>query len=197
MQDVAVRSVRRDRWVSWLVIGVFGVALLLGWMVRVLAEGRTVVYEGEGFRSRYPAGWMRVETRPPLLLQVEDRTAQPFRTRLTVERRPLPPGVPNPLGAVEQVLVLERGWLAYRPLEVVTETLAFAGPVPALHVTFSYVEPNNNPFLSTLPVVMMGEEYLLLAGDRAYVVTLTAAEANYPKARRQLQAFLRSLQLQP
>lgn len=189
--------VRRDRWVSWLVIGVVVVALLLGWLVRVLAEGRTVSFEGAGIRARYPAGWVRVETHSPLLFWVEERTAQPYRTRLTVERRPVPPGVPNPLGAVEQMLVLERGWIAYRPLEVATETVALSGPVPALHVTFAYVEPNNNPFLSTLPVVMMGDEYLLLAGDQAYVVTLTAAEANYPKARRQLEAFLRSLQLQP
>ncbi|MGC8874028.1 MAG: hypothetical protein ACP5SI_06210 [Chloroflexia bacterium] len=197
MQDGFVRSRRRDRWVSWLVIGVFLLALLLGSVVRVLAEGRSIAYEGAGIRARYPAGWVRVETRPPLLLQVEDRTAQPFRTRLMVERRPLPPRAPNPLGAVEQVLVLERGWLAYRPLEVVTETAAFGGNVPALHVTFAYVEPNSNPFLSTLPVVMLGEEYLLLVGDHAYVVTLTAAEANYPKAQRQFEAFLRSLQLQP
>jgi hypothetical protein len=180
-----------------LVIGVWVLALLLGWMVKALAEGRTVAYEGNGIRVRYPAGWVRVETQPPLLLQVEDRLAQPFRTTLSLERRPVPPGVSNPLGTVAQMLVLERGWTAYRPLEVLTETVPLTAQAPALHVTFAYVEPNNNPFLSSVPVVMLGEEYLLLVGNQAYVVTLTAAEANYSRARRQLQALLQSLQFRP
>jgi len=187
---------RRDRWVSWLVIGVFLVALLLGWVVKAAAEGRTVAHEAGNLRVRYPAGWVRTEAEPPVLLRVEDRWAAPFRTTLTLQRRPLPPDGEKPVGIVQQALTLERArdWTAYRVLRM-EESASIEGRT-GMRVTFAYVETNPNPFLETVPVVMYGEDFLFPVGDQVYIVTLTAAEANYARGQKALRAFLRSLQVE-
>jgi hypothetical protein len=194
--EIREQAQRRDRWVSWLVIGVLIAALLLGWAVKAAAEGRTVLYQAGGLQVRYPAGWVRAEVQPPVLLRVEDRWAAPFRTTLMLQRRPLPPVGEKPVGTVQQTLALERGrkWTAYRVLGM-EENVSIAGRT-GMRVTFAYVETNPNPFLETVPVVMSGEDFLFPVGDQVYIVTLTAAEANHARAQRALRAFLRSLEIE-
>jgi hypothetical protein len=181
---------RRDRWASWAVVGVVALALLLGWGVKALAENRTVVFQSEQFRIPYPAGWVRVNADAPIILQVE-KLASPARTTLTLQRRPAPPDATNPLGAVQQALTLERGrtWTAYRVLNV-EQSDAVPGR-DALRVTFAYVANNPNPFMAAPPVVMLGQEYLFPVEADVQIVTMTAAEANYERATRDLQTFLR------
>ena len=190
--EVHARAQRRDRWVSWIVVGVVVVALLLGWLVKTAAEGRAVSYEVDGTRVRYPVGWMRATVQPPVLLQVEDRLAPSFRTTLTLQRRPVPQSG-RPLAAVQQNLALERArtWTAYRVLGV-QEAATIEGRT-GMRVTFAYVETNPDPFLETVPVVMHGEDFLLPVGNGVYVVTLTAAEANYAQAQKHLRTLVRSL----
>lgn len=182
---------RRDRWSSWAVVALTIVALLLGWAVKAAAEGRTSVYEADGMRIAYPAGWVRASVDAPMLLQVE-KLVGPARTTLSLQRRPVTADAANPLNAVQQALTLERGrnWTAYRVLSVDP-----SGAVPgrdALEVSFAYVETNPNPFLKAAPVVMLGQEYLFSVDQAVQVVTLTAAEANFGGAVKDLQSFLRS-----
>ncbi|NPV07104.1 MAG: hypothetical protein HPY83_03950 [Anaerolineae bacterium] len=189
--EATALAVRRDRWASWAVVGLVIVALLLGWAVKAVAEGRTWVHEVDGLRIPYPAGWIRATADPPVLLQVE-KLDSPARTTLTLQRRPVTADAASPLNAVHQALTLERGrtWTAYRVLEV--EPSAAVAGREALRVTFAYVETNANPFLKAAPVVMLGEEYLFVVGQNVQVVTLTAAEANFDRALKDLHAFLRS-----
>jgi hypothetical protein len=190
--EIRSRAQRRDRWVSWIVIGVVVVALFLGWLVKVAAEGRTVAYNAGGLQVRYPAGWVRVNVEAPILLRVENRLATPFRTTLMLQQLPMPQGG-KPLAAVQQSLALERGraWIAYRVLRV--EEPATVEGHTGMRVAFAYVEANPNPFLETVPVVMHGEDFLLPAGDKVYVATLTAAEENFAQAQRYLRSLVRSL----
>ncbi len=191
-EQMRLRSQRRDRWVSWAVVGLVVVALLLGWLVKVAAEGRTIAYKAEGLSLRYPSGWVRANVEAPTLLRVEDRTATPFRTTLMLQRLPMPQGN-RPVAAVQQGLALERGrtWIAYRVLSV--EEPATVEGRTGMRVTFAYVEPNHNPFLETVPVVMEGEDFLLPAGDQVYVATVTAAEENFARALRHLRTLVQSL----
>ena len=192
--EIHARGRRRDRWSSWLVVAVVIVALILGWVVKTAAEGRTVPFAGEGLRATYPAGWVRVEVQAPVLLQVGDRWAQPFRSTLSVERRPLSPGSDNPLGLIQQMVSLERGrsLSAFRTLRG-EQSVAVRGE-PGVRVTFAYVATNPNPFAETLPVVMRGEDVIFLVGDSAYVVSLTTAAENYAQGQRILHRLLRTLE---
>jgi len=201
--EVQERAQRRDRSVSWVVVGITLIALILGWFVKTAAEGRTVLYEADGLNVRYPADWVRAGVQSPALLQVEDRWAVPYRTTLRLERRPVPAGVPagGPAGlekilpTIQNSLALERGrgWTAYRVLR--SDGNVEVSGTTGMHITFAYVETNPNPFLETVPVVMYGEDYLFPVGDQVYVATLTAAEANYAQAQKALSAFLRSLEV--
>ncbi len=195
MTDAQTQARRHDRWVDWLVIGIVVVALLLGWVVKVVAEGRSVLYAAEGLRVRYPAGWVKTEGQAPVLLEFVDPWAQPYRTTIRIERHPLPPQMDKPLESVLQMLQLERGqvWQAYRVLQRREATI---GGRQGLELTFAYVEANPNPFLTTLPVVMQGRDFVFGAGDRVYVVTLMAAQENYAAAQRLWQALVRSLTVQ-
>ena len=193
--EVQERAQRRDRSVSWVVVGVTVVALVLGWFVKTAAEGRTVLYEADGLRVRYPADWVRASAQSPALLQVEDRWAVPYATTLRLERRPVPAGLEKILPAIQNTLALERGrgWTAYRVLR--SDGSIEVSGTTGMKITFAYVETNPNPFLETVPVVMYGEDYLFPVGDQVYVATLTAAEANYAQAQKALSAFLRSLEV--
>jgi hypothetical protein len=151
-----------------------------------------VAYNAGGLQVRYPAGWVRVNVEAPILLRVENRLATPFRTTLMLQQLPMPQGG-KPLAAVQQSLALERGraWIAYRVLRV--EEPATVEGHTGMRVAFAYVEANPNPFLETVPVVMHGEDFLLPAGDKVYVATLTAAEENFAQAQRYLRSLVRSL----
>lgn len=193
--QVLKKARRRDRWVSWFVLGIFVIALILGWVVKTAAEGRTVTYEVEGVRVEYPQGWQRASVQSPYLLVARDQLATPSATTLMLQRRALPENVTNPIQSVHQNLTLERGrnWQAYRVLDV-EQDAAFYGRT-GQHVTFAYVEANpNNPFLEQVPVVMYGEDYIFASGDQVYIATLTAAEENYDRAQKDLRAFMRALQ---
>ncbi len=189
------RAQQRDRQADWLVILVLTAALLLGWAVKTVVENRTILYQFNELSMRYPVDWVSADVQPPLILHVRDRWTSASRATLILQRRPLPPAGEKPVSTVQQVLALERGsqWTAYRVLNVEEDT-PVAGHT-GMHVTFAYVETNPNPFLETLPVVIYGEDFLFSVGDQVYIVTFTAAEAHYARARRALQIFLRSLQV--
>jgi hypothetical protein len=194
--EVRVQAQRRDRWVSWIVVVVFAASLILGWFVRMAAEGRAVTYEVEGLRMQYPADWVRANVHSPVLVQVEDRWAVPYRTTLTLERRPVPPDVERVLPTIQSTIDLARGrsWTAYRVLAKEMD-IPVRGTT-GMRVRFAYVETNPNLFLDTVPVVMYGEDYIFPGKDEVYVATLTAAEDNFARAQKVLSLLLRSLQIQ-
>ncbi len=189
--ELRARARERDRLVDWIVVAMIVVALLVGWGVKAAAEGRTVTVDAGGLTFRYPAGWLRTEAEPPVLLRAEEWLG-PARSVITVQRRPLP-SLDNPVAAVQQALTLERAraWTAYRVLET-DENATIAGR-PAQRIAFGYVEADPNPFLQTMPVVMYGEDYLVRAGNEVYIVTLTAAEAYYDRTRGALNLVARAL----
>ena len=190
--DVRTRAQRRDRWVSWIVIALFLLALILGWVVKALAESRYVTLNEGSVQVRYPEGWIKLDVEPPALVQVADKVTG-VRTTLALEQRPLPP-VSRPLAALHQALTLFRGqnWMAYRVLGI-EESVEIGGRT-AMHVTFAYVETSPDPFRETTPVVMSGEDYLIPDGDQVYVFTLTTPESNYAQSQRYLKDFVRSFQ---
>ncbi len=196
-EEIRARGQRRDRWVSWIVVAVFIVALILGWVVKSQAENRTVFYQGGGIEVNYPEGWLARQVEDPVLIQVEDRWAG---TSLSLQRRALPTGVEQPFSEVAVRMALERSqWSSYRELDrdvaTAQEPIWIGGRQAAMRVEFAYVEPKPQAFQSTMPVVMHGDDYFFQEGDSAYIVTLIAAEANYAQARGYLEAFVATLRV--
>lgn len=189
--DIRAQAQRRDRWVSWIVIAVFVIALLLGWVVKAVAENRYVAYSDSAIHVRYPEGWIKLKAEAPAIFQVADKPTG-VRTAMAIEQRPLPPGAERPLALVIQTVTMERGtnWMAYRVLE--TEEGVAIGGQTATHVSFAYVDTNPNPFMETTPVVMRGEDYLIPSGDQVHIFTVTAPESSYAQAQQHLKDFVRS-----
>ena len=193
--EARARAQRRDRWVSLAMVGVFALALILGWVLKTAAQGRTTIGDAGETSVRYPSGWVHSDVEPPVLFKAQDLWATPFRTTLTLERRPVPTDTVSPLSYVQSSLDLERGrtWTAYRNLQL--DEPVSVGERTGMLVTFVYVEPNPNPFVETVPVVMQGEDYLFSVGERVYVCTATAAKENSTQGRKALRALVRSLEL--
>lgn len=191
--DTRAKVQRRDRWVSWIVIALFVAALLLGWVIKAVAENRYVSYSDGTIQVRYPEGWIKLQTESPVIFQAADKPSG-ARTALTIEKRPLPTSAARPLSLVRQTLTMERGssWMAYRVLET-EEEVAIAGWT-ATHVSFAYVETNPDPFKETVPVVMRGADYLVRDGDHVLVFTVAAPESDYAQAQQYLEDFVRSFQ---
>ena len=80
---------------------------------------------------------------------------------------------------------------AYRVLDV-REDVSIGARV-GTQVSFAFVETRPNPFLSTLPVVVRGQDYIFAQGDQALVSTLLAAEDDYERSEDVLIDFVRSL----
>jgi hypothetical protein len=191
--DTRTKVQRRDRWVSWIVIVVFVVALILGWVVKTVAENRYVDYSDGTIQVRYPEGWILLEVESPVIFQAADKPTG-VRTALIIEQRPLATSAARPLSVLLQTLTLERGssWMAYRVLET-QEGVTIAGWT-ATHVAFSYVETNPNPFMETVPVVMRGADYMIPDGEQVLIFTVVAPESEYDQAQRYLEDFVRSFQ---
>ena len=186
-------AARRDRQANWMVVGIAVLALVLGWLVKSTAENRTTTYDSGGFSARYPSGWVDSTVSTPVIMRFEDPWAIPSRTVLLLARHPLAPNIANPLSALQQTLSLERGtsWTAYRVLDV-REDVSIGARV-GTQVSFAFVETRPNPFLSTLPVVVRGQDYIFAQGDQALVSTLLAAEDDYERSEDVLIDFVRSL----
>jgi hypothetical protein len=198
-EGIRARGQRRDRWVSWIVVAIFVVALILGWVVKAMAEGRTSLYNEGGIQVSYPQGWVKdtAAAVAPVLLQVEDKLNG---TSLALQKRASPTGMTQPLGKIATDMSLERSrWTSYRELDremsKPEDVIWIGGREAAMHVTFAYVEANPNFARQNVPTVMLGDDYFFPVGNDVYIVTFTAAEANYAQARGYLETFVRTLQV--
>ena len=184
---------RRDRLATWLVLALVIVALLVGWALRVSAETRTISTRVDDLQLRYPEGWVKADVDGAMLFEARDPWATPAHSLITLERRPVASGVENAMGLLAQTLSIQRGqeWTAYRVLE--TDASADVKGGQGTVVRFAYIDASPNPFYDVAPVLMYGEDRLFQVGDNVYIVTAAAAEDNWPKVRRALDALVDSL----
>ncbi|NTV64802.1 MAG: hypothetical protein HGA65_14915 [Oscillochloris sp.] len=172
-------------------------ALGLGWLLMTQTTGRTRSYaESDGGISlAYPAGWITVDSLQDVLLKVEDPQAvSTFKTTLSIERRDLDVSNPPTLQALLDRRVEDRSLLTGYHLLADGET-----PLAnqrAILLEYAYVvQPIDTPRRASLPVVVKAREYLVIAGDRSYVITLAASEAAFEQARSAFERIARSVTL--
>ena len=189
--DIRAQAQRRDRWVSWIVIAVFIVSLLLGLVIKAVAQSPAETYDGGTFRVRYPAGWTKLTADAPVVLEVADRVAG-LRTTLTLERR-AGTDAQGALGTIQTGLETSRKRTLNSYVRLSADTEARIGIYDqAIHVTFAYVDFDPNK--QTAPVVIRGEDYLIAIGGEVYIFTVTTPETDYAQAQRYLKDFVRSFQ---
>src|SRR5579859_6641864 len=83
----------RQRWATFLTIGLTGFALVAGLLLRSSVEGATKLFadNATGIAARYPAGWLieRGAQGADFVFRAEDPTALGFKTILSVAIQPI------------------------------------------------------------------------------------------------------------
>jgi len=195
---------RRDRWADWAVVGVLVVALLLGGGAMVLAQGQseTATNAEAGLTVRYPQGWLlKTGQDESLAFQAVDPASGVFKTTLEVRVVPISPDAAaiDATGSTTSILALVLGNLslsraqqttAYRQLEV--KEGANIGRQPSMEAAYVYVHEGGDLFVQQLPVVVRGLDVATVRGDRAYVLSLLAAQDLLPAAQAQFRRFVAS-----
>ena len=154
------------------------VALAIAGLLRFQVAGATTTFADRDapLRLAYPANWGAAEPVPGTLLRVEDpRADSTFKTTLTVESRDIDPAAPPTLQALVDRRVAQQGGLtAYALLS--NDEAAVDGTRGA-RIEYAYVaQPVAGPGRRAVPVVVRAREYLVVAADRAYYITLAVPE---------------------
>src|SRR5262245_31856916 len=188
-----LRTLPKDLGVTLAVL----VALGLGLLLFVSADGRTKVYQSADtpFRMAYPATWSYAESLQDVLLKVEDPQADSaFKTTLTVESRELDPQSPPTLQTLLDRRVEQRG--ALTGYHFLANSEATVGGVRAMQLQYAYVvQPIDEPRRASLPVVVRAREYIVITQDRTYYITLAAPENEFERASARFDRMLQTVQV--
>lgn len=167
--------IRQDAAVALLIV----VALALGGLLRQQVGGATTTFRENDspFRIAYPATWSVPEPPAGMLLRAEDpRTDSSFKTSLSVERREIDPAAPPTLQTLVDRRVAQRGDLV--GFALLSNEEATVDGARAARLEYAYVaQPIADPQRRAVPVVVRAREYVVVAADRAYYITLAAPDA--------------------
>ena len=187
-----LRTLPKDLGVALAVL----VALGLGLLLFVSANGRTRAYQSADtpFRMTYPATWIYAESLQDVLLKVEDPQADSaFKTTLTIESRELDPQSPPTLQTLLDRRVEQRSALTGYHFLANAETTV--GGLKAMQLQYAYVvQPIDESRRASLPVVVQAREYIVVAPDRTYYITLAAPENEFARASAQFDRVLQTVQ---
>lgn len=188
-----LRTLPKDVGVALVVL----VALALGWLLFLRVDGRTKLYQSADtpLRVAYPATWVDSQSLQDVLLRVEDPQADSaFKTTLTVESRELDPQSPPTLQTLLDRRVDQRSQLA--GYHFLANNEATVGGAKAMRLEYAYVaQPLDEPRRASLPVVVRAREYIVVAKDRTYYITLAAPENEFERASTQFDRVLQTVQV--
>lgn len=172
--------------------------LLAGVALMLSTTSRTTAFQDPDspLRLAYPADWITADSLQVVTLRAVDPTTPgAFKTTFTVEQRELDPASPPTLQTLLDRRVEERQQLA--SYHFLTEGEAEVGGARAIVSEYAYVvQPIDEARRASLPVVVHAREYIVVAGEQSYYLTLAAPEGGYADARRQLDRIIESVVVQ-
>jgi hypothetical protein len=188
-----IHTLRTDLGVAIVVI----VAMLLGWLLRTTTYNRTSVFQDSetGLSLQFPAAWGTVDSLQDVLLKVENPTTDSsYKTNLVVEARELDPQNPPTLQEFVDRRVTQKSNLT--GYHFISEQEATVAGEKARQLRYAYVvQPNDQPRRVSLPVVVVARDYIVVAKDRVYYLTVAAPENEFAAASAQLDDILQTVKL--
>jgi hypothetical protein len=173
-------------------------ALLLGWGVKVWAEGQKAASTNAaaGLTVYYPKGWLLREG-ADLAFAAVDPTSGEFPTTYQVHVVPIAAAgqVTPTLSLLLNNASLDRAQegAAYRLYDLVQgEDI---GGQPAMEANYAYVAESSDLFTQRLPVVVEGLDVAIARGDQAYLFSLLAAKESFQAAVPRFREFVRSVEI--
>jgi hypothetical protein len=165
----------------------------LGVLMRDSATATTQPYQNEqsGIRARIPANWLLTTNEGDIVVQAEDPQAIPFKTLLRVSLVAVG-GEATPRNVVDSLTLGRAGRLStYRVLSIEPLTL---GEDEALQMDYAFVQADNNPFLSAVPLVVQGRDVVVIRGNQAIVITYLEERSRFAEHEILFDNFLDSLE---
>jgi hypothetical protein len=174
------------------------VALALGLLLRLQVEGRRETFQSTdpSFTISYPAAWRANDDVDGAILSIENpQSGSPYKANVTVETRELDPAGPPTLQELVDRRVAQHSDLkGYHFLSNSNETI---GDARAAQIEYAYtVLPIDMPRSASLPVVVRCREYIIVAEDRTYYITLAAAESDFAGASEQFDRMVQTARVQ-
>ncbi len=174
------------------------IALALGLLLRDSVESRTALFRDPAtrFSIQFPTTWGRSESLKGVFFKVEDpRTASPFKTTLSVEARGLDPQSPPTLQSLVDRQVARNGTLtAYHLISTRDDKV---DGQKATRLEYAHVvQPIDQPRRASLPVVVHAIEYVVIAKENAFFITLAAPESEFAQAEAQMNKIIQTVKVQ-
>lgn len=187
------QATTRQFWSGMLALAVTLLALLGGLALRARVRADLVRYEDPvaGIAAMRPTTWL-VDSQGDYVFRVQDPAARSFKTTLQVAVMTIGPDATG--RNVLDILTMNRSSMlsGYSVLAVNDPVATPHGP--AAEMRYAYVELDPNPFLTTLPTVVMGVDVVYRKGDQAIIATYLASTDSFDGQYFRFEQFLRSLE---
>lgn len=178
---------------SFVIVGAAAVMLLIGVLMRNSAFAASVPFvdDQSGIRAQIPANWLVTTDNPEYIMQAEDAGAIPFKTTLRIAVLPVGEEA-APRNVIDNLTLQRAGRLStYRVLSI--ETVQF-GEEEALELNYTYVQSENNPFLSSVAAVVRGRDVVVIEGLQAVVITYLEESGRFEEHEFIFERFLDTLE---
>jgi len=184
---------RRQRWSHALTVIVGVVVLLYGLNMRAGALYATTIYDNAqaGIRANYPQNWLLDESED-YVFRVRDMARIGFKTTILITTQPIGPDMTE--RNVLDTLNITRPLImaAYNILSIGDYTLPDGTPATAMNYT--YVAVDTNPFLESVPAVVLGQDIITIRGGQAIIITFCADAQTFDQDSAIFNRFLASLE---
>lgn len=184
---------RRIVFNSTLAVAFALMLLFWGWSQRNGAVNSVIAYDDEtsGIRALIPLNWLLSQGEDGTVFRVENPSARPFKTTIQISIETVgPDAVPR---NVVDLLKLQ-GPVRLPGYTSLSEERFTLGEDDAVRINYAYFEVELNPFLETAPIVVRGEDVVVLRGNQAIIITYREAEQNFEKNHFYFDNFLRTLE---
>jgi RsiW-degrading membrane proteinase PrsW (M82 family) len=180
---------------SSVVLGMVLIALLIGWMLKTSAENLTRLFQSPsaGMSLNYPASWVLGTEEGVLVRLTDPHVASTFVTRFTARVAD---------SGDKDIAVLTKDWTFRQASALYCFRVLAISPQAegksAVTIQYAYLaEPRAGLDSSPpLPVVVVGEDVLLLKGTRLYILSINADQLLFPQLRDRWTALVSSVRFE-
>ncbi len=167
---------RLQRWSHFLTIIVAIGAFALGLSLRASTLNAVQVYINvqAGLEVRYPRDWL-IDESDDYVFRIQDMTRIGFKPTILI--RTVPIGAATTLRTVLDSLNINRSNTLINYTLLSQNDTTLPDDTPGIVMTYTYVATEENPFLESLPIVVLGQDIVTRRGSQAIIITfLTEAE---------------------
>lgn len=183
----------QQRWSHIFTVGVALLALLYGLNLRASTLNATAVYTNveAGIRVNYPQNWL-IDEEGDYIFRVRDMTRIGFKTTIRLETLAVGPttterNVRDTLN-INRPLTLD----TYNVLNVSDYVLPDENEASLM--TYTFVDTDTNPFLESVPTVVIGQDVITIQGGQAIIISFLADASTFDNDLTIFNNFLNSLE---